>query len=126
MQHNSTIRRSKQYMNNNRIIGIARNLLLLLHHRHHQNKKRIKFPAFATNPSLSVWYNETDFSESVFYHKPSSTLIVTDCVVSVTKDRPLILQEDPRALLYHSRDLEIWIRYPMVIPSNDDKRDGQL
>ena len=126
MQYNSTIRRSKQYMNYNRIIGIAQNLLLLLHHRYHQNKKRIKFTAFATNPSLSVWYNEIDFSESEFYHEPSSTLIVTDCVVNVTKDRPLILQEDPRALLYHSRDFEIWIRYPMVIPSNDHKRDGQL
>ena len=29
---------------------------------------------------------------------------MTDCVVSVTNDPPPIVQEDPRALLYHSRD----------------------
>ena len=64
------------------------------------------------------WYNEIEYemlgpftfksvggySESAFYHKRTCTLIVTDCVVSVTKDPPLIVQEDPRALFYHSRD----------------------
>jgi hypothetical protein len=44
------------------------------------------------------------YSESAFFHKSTSTLIVTDCVVSVTNDPPPILLEDPRALLYHSRD----------------------
>ena len=44
------------------------------------------------------------FSETAFYHKNSSSLIVTDVVVSVTKEPPLIVQEDPRALLFHARD----------------------
>jgi len=44
------------------------------------------------------------YSETVFFHKPSETLLVTDCVVSVTKDPPPIIQEDPRAMLFHARD----------------------
>lgn len=44
------------------------------------------------------------FSETAFYHKATQTLIVTDCVVSVTKDPPPIISEDPRAMLYHARD----------------------
>lgn len=44
------------------------------------------------------------FSETAFYHKATQTLIVTDCVCSVTKDPPKIIEEDPRALLYHARD----------------------
>ena len=44
------------------------------------------------------------YSESAFFHKPTKTLIVTDCVCSVTKDPPKIIQEDPRALLFHARD----------------------
>jgi hypothetical protein len=31
-------------------------------------------------------------------------LIVTDTVVSVTADAPAIIQQDPRAMLYHARD----------------------
>lgn len=44
------------------------------------------------------------YSETAFFHKPSKSLIVTDCVCSVTKDPPLVIQEDPRALLFHARD----------------------
>ena len=44
------------------------------------------------------------FSETAFFHKNSKTLIVTDSVVSITKDAPPIIQEDPRALLFHARD----------------------
>ena len=47
------------------------------------------------------------FSETAFYHKNSSSLIVTDVVVSVTNDPPPIVQEDPRALLFHARDTAI-------------------
>lgn len=44
------------------------------------------------------------YSETAFFHKPSRSLIVTDCVCSVTKDPPKVIEEDPRALLYHARD----------------------
>jgi len=44
------------------------------------------------------------FSETAFYHKSTKSLIVTDAVVSVTRDPPPIIQEDPRALLFHARD----------------------
>lgn len=44
------------------------------------------------------------FSETAFFHKPSKSLIITDTVVSVTKTPPSIIQEDPRAMLFHARD----------------------
>jgi len=44
------------------------------------------------------------YSETAFFHKPTKSLIVTDCVCSVTKDPPKVIQEDPRALLFHARD----------------------
>ena len=44
------------------------------------------------------------FSETAFYHKASKTLLTTDVVVSVTKTPPPIIQEDPRALLFHARN----------------------
>jgi hypothetical protein len=43
------------------------------------------------------------FSETAFFHKATKSLIVTDTVVSVTKDAPPIIQEDPRAM-FHARD----------------------
>ena len=44
------------------------------------------------------------YSETAFYHKSTTTLIITDCVCSVTQTPPKIIQEDPRALLFHARD----------------------
>ena len=44
------------------------------------------------------------FSETAFYHRDTKTLLVTDTVASVTKTPPAIIQEDPRALLFHARD----------------------
>lgn len=44
------------------------------------------------------------FSETAFYHRETRSLLVTDTVVSVTKTPPPIIQEDPRALMFHARD----------------------
>jgi hypothetical protein len=44
------------------------------------------------------------FGETAFLHKASKTLLVTDAVVRVDDDPPLILEEDPRALLFHARN----------------------
>mmetsp|Transcript_5481 Transcript_5481/g.13034 ORF Transcript_5481/g.13034 Transcript_5481/m.13034 type:complete len:477 (-) Transcript_5481:38-1468(-) len=44
------------------------------------------------------------FSETVFRHKDSKTLIVTDTVLEVTDEVPEILESDPAPLLYHARD----------------------
>ena len=44
------------------------------------------------------------FSETAFYHKASKSLLVTDVVVGVDKNPPAIIEEDPRALLFHARD----------------------
>jgi len=44
------------------------------------------------------------FSESVFRHKESKTLIVTDTVLEVTEEVPEICELEPSPLLYHARD----------------------
>lgn len=44
------------------------------------------------------------FGETVFFHKPTETLLVTDTVLEVTDDVPKIFDEDPRPLLFHARD----------------------
>jgi hypothetical protein len=44
------------------------------------------------------------FSETAFFHKSSKTLLVTDLVVKVESEPPEIIQDDPRAILYHARD----------------------
>ena len=45
------------------------------------------------------------FGETVFFHRPTATLLVTDTVVEVTDAVPPILEGDGRAaLLYHARD----------------------
>lgn len=44
------------------------------------------------------------FAETAFFHRATGTLLVTDAVVKVEDDPPAIIDEDPRALLYHARD----------------------
>ena len=44
------------------------------------------------------------FGETAFYHRSTSTLLVTDSIVQVDETPPPIIAEDPRALLYHARD----------------------
>ena len=44
------------------------------------------------------------FAETAFFHKSTGTLLVTDVVVKVLDEIPAIIDEDPRALLYHARD----------------------
>lgn len=44
------------------------------------------------------------FSETAMFHKKTKSLLLTDTVVSVTDEPPKIIQEDPRAMLFHARD----------------------
>mmetsp|Transcript_21089 Transcript_21089/g.45789 ORF Transcript_21089/g.45789 Transcript_21089/m.45789 type:complete len:509 (+) Transcript_21089:96-1622(+) len=44
------------------------------------------------------------FGETVFFHKSTGTLLVTDTVVEVTTEVPEIFEDDPKPLLYHARD----------------------
>jgi len=44
------------------------------------------------------------FSETAFFHRKTKTLLITDVVISVTDTPPKIIQEDPRAMLFHARD----------------------
>lgn len=44
------------------------------------------------------------FGETVFFHRPTKTLLVTDTVVEVSEDVPKIYETDPKPLLYHARD----------------------
>ena len=43
------------------------------------------------------------FGETVFFHKPTKTLLVTDTVLEVTNEVPKIFDDDPRPLLFHAR-----------------------
>jgi len=44
------------------------------------------------------------FSETAFFHKSTKSLLVTDTVISVTENPPAIIEEDPRAMLFHARN----------------------
>lgn len=44
------------------------------------------------------------FGETAFFHRITKTLLVTDSIVRVDDEPPEILNDDPRALLYHARD----------------------
>jgi len=44
------------------------------------------------------------FAETVFYHKSSKTLMVTDTVLEVTDEVPAIFESDLKPLFYHARD----------------------
>jgi hypothetical protein len=71
----------------------------------------------ADSPDAPEWVDELDyellgplrfkavgaFSETAFFHKETSTLLVTDTIVQVDETPPPIIAEDPRALLYHAR-----------------------
>ena len=46
------------------------------------------------------------FGDTAFFHRETSTLLVTDAVVRVDNEPPAIIQDDPRALLYHARDTQ--------------------
>ena len=81
-------------------------------------RREIPDPASAPSAPLPEWASEIEyevlgpfqfqsvggFSETTFYHKATRTMLVTDLVCSLTREPPAILQEDPRALLYHARD----------------------
>lgn len=78
----------------------------------------LKYQSWAKKDPIPEWTEDFDyevlgpfsfksvggFSETAFFHKDTKTLLVTDSVVSITKDAPPIIQEDPRGLLYHARD----------------------
>jgi hypothetical protein len=71
-----------------------------------------------TNASTAPWHADLDhiildslhfksvggFGETAMFHRSSRTLLVTDCVVQVSSLPSPIIEEDPRALLYHSRN----------------------
>lgn len=44
------------------------------------------------------------FGETVFHHRPTKTLLVTDTTVEVSEEVPPIYDTDPSPLLYHARD----------------------
>ena len=44
------------------------------------------------------------FGETAFFHKPTKTVLIVDAIVKVPTEPPAILNDDPRALIYHARD----------------------
>jgi hypothetical protein len=78
-------------------------------------KRVSEIPQDATQ---APWYEDIDhhvlgplrppgvggFAETAYFHRSSKTLLVTDTIVRVDDEVPEIIQDDPRALLYHARD----------------------
>ncbi len=60
------------------------------------------------------------FSETAFFHRASGTLMVTDAVQKIDDEPPAIIQEDPRALIYHARDS----MYEIVEDTKENRRKG--
>ena len=60
------------------------------------------------------------FGETAFFHRQTGTLLVTDAVVKVENDAPIIIQEDPRALLFHARDRMT----DVVVDTKETRRKG--
>jgi hypothetical protein len=60
------------------------------------------------------------FSETAFFHRATGTLLVTDAVQKIEDEPPPIIQEDPRALLYHSRDT----MFDIVENTAENRRKG--
>jgi hypothetical protein len=77
-----------------------------------------KLALIPENAIDAPWYSDIDhvclgplrppgvggFAETAFFHRESGTILVTDSVIQVPDTAPAIIDEDPRALLYHSRD----------------------
>ena len=77
-----------------------------------------RYRYWAKKSPLPEWYTDIDYetleplkfqsvgaySETAFFHKETKSLLITDCVCSVTKEPPKVIQEDPRAMLFHARD----------------------
>lgn len=51
-----------------------------------------------------MYYRQGAFGETVFLHRDTKTLIVTDTVLEVTEEVPEICDLQPEPLLYHARD----------------------
>ena len=66
-------------------------------------------------------YRDGAFGETVFRHKATKTLIVTDTVLEVTEEVPEICELDPSPLLYHARDTVTQV----VDPPKYEKEDGE-
>lgn len=60
------------------------------------------------------------YGETAFYHRDTQTLLVTDVVVRVDEQPPAIIQDDPRALLYHARDTML----QEIDDSDENRRKG--
>lgn len=60
------------------------------------------------------------FGETAFFIKSCQTLLVTDSIVKVEDEPPEIVQEDPRALLYHARDNQL----DVVQDTKENRRKG--
>eukprot|EP01038_Epipyxis_sp_PR26KG_P005653 gene5653-7807_t len=60
------------------------------------------------------------YAETAFFHRSTKTLLVTDSIIKVTDDAPDIVQEDPRALLYHARNTML----DVVVDNAENRRKG--
>jgi hypothetical protein len=60
------------------------------------------------------------FAEVAFFHKRSHILLLTDTIVSVPADPPVIVQLDPYPLLYHAKDKA----YDIVADTQENRRKG--
>jgi hypothetical protein len=60
------------------------------------------------------------FGEVAFFHRRSHSLLVTDLVISIPANPPLINQLDPYPLLFHAKDSAL----DVVIDSQENRRKG--
>jgi hypothetical protein len=60
------------------------------------------------------------FGEVAFFHRRSQSLLLTDSVISISADPPLINQVDPYPLLFHARDNAL----EPVTDTPDNRRKG--
>lgn len=57
------------------------------------------------------------FAETAFFHKDTKTLLVTDTIIRVDNEPPAIIQDDPRSLIYHSRN-----KMPDIVDDTPENR----